>query len=164
MYTSQLHSPRDVIISRRAPGRSLLQPPLGILLALPLGNDSSIYPLPSDHTTLLNLHTQAFSPRLPCRPGPSHSTWPSPASFRPASSAVTLKFSICMSKKFDLKLILPFVYSWEPKLQSLETILSSLVITTTTSLWHIVRNLTTPPVTTGCNHISQHRSLSTTSI
>ena len=49
MYTSQLHSLRDVIISRRAPGRSLVQPPLGILLALPLGNDSSIYPLPSDH-------------------------------------------------------------------------------------------------------------------
>jgi hypothetical protein len=40
MYTSQLHSlSRDVIIPRRTPGHSLLHPPLGILLALPLGND-----------------------------------------------------------------------------------------------------------------------------
>jgi hypothetical protein len=67
MYTSQLHSLTDVIISRRAPGRSLLRPPLGILLALPLGNDSSIYPLPSDRYPL----TQAFSPRpSSCRLGP----------------------------------------------------------------------------------------------
>lgn len=68
MYTSQLHSLRDVIISRRTPGRSLVQPPLGILLALPLGNDSSIYPLPSDHIS--STPPPQFYTRRPSLPVP----------------------------------------------------------------------------------------------
>jgi hypothetical protein len=40
MYEKQLHRLVDVIIRRHLLGLSLLHPPLGILLALLLGNDS----------------------------------------------------------------------------------------------------------------------------